>query len=66
MGAHKMNRMASALEFLYQYHKDGYEFLNHIIQVTGDKVWVAFVNAETKERQPKQWMHSFTKHAKKV
>jgi hypothetical protein len=27
----KMQRMASALTFLEQYHKDGDEFLNHII-----------------------------------
>jgi hypothetical protein len=33
-GAHKMQRIASALTFLEQYHKDGNEFLNHI--VTGD------------------------------
>jgi hypothetical protein len=56
-GAHKMQRMASALNFLEQYHKDGDEFLNHIIQVTDDETWVSFVNAETKE-QSKQWMHT--------
>jgi hypothetical protein len=36
-GAHKMQRTASALTFLEQYHKDGNEFLNHIIRVTGDE-----------------------------
>jgi hypothetical protein len=30
-GAHKMQRMASALTFLEQYYKDGNEFFNHII-----------------------------------
>jgi hypothetical protein len=46
--------MASALTFLERYHKDGDEFLNHI--VTGDETWVSFVHVETKE-QSKQWMH---------
>jgi hypothetical protein len=45
------------LTFLEQYHKDGDEFLNDIIQVTGDEIWVSFVNVETKE-QSKQWMHT--------
>jgi hypothetical protein len=50
MGAHKMQRKASALTFLERYHKDGDEFLSHIIVVTGDKMWVSFVNVETKEQ----------------
>jgi hypothetical protein len=53
---HKMQRKALALTFLERYHKDVEEFLNHIIQVTGDETWVSFVNVETKE-QSKQWMH---------
>jgi hypothetical protein len=36
-------------DFLELYHKDGDEFLNCIVQVTGDKTWVSFVNVETKE-----------------
>jgi hypothetical protein len=36
-GVHKMQKMASALSFSEQYHKDGDEFLNHIIQVTDDE-----------------------------
>jgi hypothetical protein len=44
-------------EFLEQYHKDGNEFLNHFIQVTGDKTWVSFVIYEIKE-QSKQWMNT--------
>jgi hypothetical protein len=36
-------------DFLERYHKDGNEFLNHIVQVTGDETWVSFVIAETKE-----------------
>jgi hypothetical protein len=47
-GAHKMQRMASALTSLEQYHKDGDEFLNHII--TGDGTWVSFVKVKTKEQ----------------
>jgi hypothetical protein len=31
------NRMVSALTFLERYHKDGGEFLNHIVQVRGDE-----------------------------
>jgi hypothetical protein len=48
--------MASALTFLERCHKDGDEFLNHIVRVTGDETWVSFVNAETKE-QSKQFMY---------
>jgi hypothetical protein len=39
--AHKTERMASALILLERYHKDGDEFLNHIVRVTGDKIWVS-------------------------
>jgi hypothetical protein len=46
IGAHKMQRMASALTYFEQYHKYGYEFLNHIVRVTGDETWVSFVNVE--------------------
>jgi hypothetical protein len=52
-GAHKTQRMASAFTFLERYHKDSNEFLNHIIQVTGDETWVLFVNVEIK-KQSKQ------------
>jgi hypothetical protein len=45
-----MQRMASALTFLEQYHKDGNEFLDHIVRITGDETWVSFVNAETQEQ----------------
>jgi hypothetical protein len=55
---HKKQRMAWALIFLLQrYHKDGDQFLNHIVRVTGDETWVSIVNVETKE-QSKQWMHT--------
>jgi hypothetical protein len=50
--------MASAfVEVLEPYHKDGDEFLSHIVAVTGDETWVSFVNVETKD-QPKQSMHT--------
>jgi hypothetical protein len=51
MGANKTLRMTSALTFFEQYHKDGDEFLNHVIRVTGDETWVSFVNVETKEQK---------------
>jgi hypothetical protein len=51
--AYKMQRTASALTFIDRYHKDGNEFLNHIIRVTGDETWVSFVNVETKEQSKK-------------
>jgi exosome complex RNA-binding protein Csl4 len=56
-GAHKTQRMVSALTFLERNHKDGDEFLNRIVRVTGDETWVSIVNVETNE-QSKQWMHT--------
>jgi tRNA(Ile2) C34 agmatinyltransferase TiaS len=61
MGSKNAHRCAQNAEncfdfdFLEQYHKYGNEFLNNIIQVTGDEIWLSFLNAETKE-QFKQWM----------
>jgi hypothetical protein len=50
--------MASAfVDFLRRCHKNGDEFLNHIVRVTSDENWVSFVNVETKE-QSKQWMYT--------
>jgi hypothetical protein len=46
--AHETQRMASASTLLQQYHKDGDVFLNHII--TGDEIWVSYVNVENKEQ----------------
>jgi hypothetical protein len=57
IGSHKMQGMASALTFLEWYHRDGEEFLSHIIWVTGDQTWISFVNVETREHS-KQWMHT--------
>jgi hypothetical protein len=49
-GAHKTQRISSALTLLEQYHKYGVEFLNHIARVAGDETWTSFVNVETKEQ----------------
>jgi hypothetical protein len=43
--------------FLERYHKDGNEYLNHIVRVTGEETSVPFLNVETKE-QSMQWMHT--------
>jgi hypothetical protein len=56
-GAHKKQIMASALTPLETYHKVGDDFLNHIVQVTGDETRVSSVNVETKE-QSTQWMQT--------
>jgi hypothetical protein len=37
-------------DFLEQYHKDGHEFLNYVIRITGNETWVSTVNVETKEQ----------------
>jgi hypothetical protein len=52
--AHKTQRIASALTFLERYHKDGDEFLNHIVR---DETWVSFVNVETKDSQSSGYTH---------
>jgi hypothetical protein len=39
------------------YHKDGDEFLNHMVHVTGEETWVSFVNVVTKG-QSNQWIHT--------
>jgi hypothetical protein len=41
-GAHKTQRMASNLTFSERYHKDGDEFLGHIVRETGAETWVLF------------------------
>jgi hypothetical protein len=49
-GAHKTQRMAAALTFSERYHKDGDEFLIHIVRVTRDETWISFLNVETKDQ----------------
>jgi hypothetical protein len=53
-------------EFFEGYHKGGDEFLSHIVQVTGDEIWVSFVNVEAKEQSAVKAVdaHAFTKQAK--
>jgi hypothetical protein len=51
----------SSFDFLEQYHKDGNEFLSHIVWVTGDETWVSFVNVQTKQ-QSKQRMHTHSRN----
>jgi hypothetical protein len=54
------------VDFLKRYRKDGNEFLNHIVRVTGDVTWVSIMNVET-QKQSKQWKHiTFTRQAEKV
>jgi hypothetical protein len=49
MDADKTLRIASALDFLERYHKDGDEVLTHIVRVTGDETCISFLNIEIKE-----------------
>jgi spore coat polysaccharide biosynthesis protein SpsF (cytidylyltransferase family) len=53
------------LRFLERCHKDGDEFLIHIVRITGDESWVSFLNVETKE-QSKQRMHTHSPHTRKL
>jgi hypothetical protein len=50
--------------FLEQYHKDGNEFVSHVIQVTGDETLVSLVNVETKEQC--QDAHIFNRQVEKA
>jgi hypothetical protein len=52
-GLHKTQN-SIGFDNLGWYHKDGDEFLNHIVPVTGDETWISHVNTETKE-QSKLW-----------
>jgi hypothetical protein len=37
-------------DFLEQFHKDGDECFSHILPVTGDEIWILFVNINTEEQ----------------
>jgi hypothetical protein len=50
-------RECFGFDILERYHKEGYEFLNHIVPATGDETWASSVNVETKE-QSKQWINT--------
>jgi hypothetical protein len=65
-GAHKTQRMSSALTFLEPYYKDGNEFLNHIILVIGKETWV-FICESWNQRVVKAVdAYTYTKQAEKV
>jgi hypothetical protein len=64
-GSHETQRTASVFTFLERYHKAGDEFLSRIVRVTGDEIWVSFVNVETKTVKTVV-AHTFTKQAEKV
>jgi hypothetical protein len=63
MGSENANGFSQTAEngfgfdFLERYHKDGNEFLSHIVRVTDAETWVSFVSVETKE-QSKHWMYT--------
>jgi hypothetical protein len=42
--AHKTQRISSASTYLERGHKDDKDFLNHIVLVTGVKIWDSFVD----------------------
>jgi hypothetical protein len=42
---------------LERYHKNGDQFINHIVRITGDETCLSFLNVETEE-QSKQWTHT--------
>jgi hypothetical protein len=54
--------MVAVLTFLERYHKDGDEFLDHI--VTGDETWIARITPESKQ-QSLQWWHTGSPKPKK-
>jgi hypothetical protein len=64
-GVHKTQKIALAFTFVEQYHKDGYEFLRHIIRVTGNETLVSFVSVETRVVKAVT-LYTFTKVAEKV
>lgn len=59
---HKQQRMASALEFLTRYEKEGETFLRRI--VTGDETWVRLSTPESKQ-QSMQWRRVGSPRVKK-
>jgi hypothetical protein len=57
MGTYKNAENDFDFPFLERYHADGDEFLSHIVRITGDEIWVSFVNAYTKEHS-QQWIYT--------
>jgi hypothetical protein len=52
---HRLNRQASALDFLTQYSVEGDILLSRI--VTGDETWVSHATSESKQ-QSMEWRHT--------
>jgi hypothetical protein len=63
IGAHRTQRISSALTLLERNHKNGDEFFSHI--VTGDETLVSFVNVETK-KLANQCMHTYSPNMQKI
>jgi hypothetical protein len=63
MGSENANGLAQNADnglgfgFLERYHKDGDEFLDHIVGIRGHETWGSLMNVETKE-QSKQRVHT--------
>jgi hypothetical protein len=62
--AHKRRECLRLSLFLERYHKDGDEFLNPIMQVTGDETWVSYLNVKTKSNQSSRCVHIYQKAEK--
>jgi hypothetical protein len=63
-GAHKTQRISSALTLLKRYHKDGDEFHSHIVRVIAYGTWVSFLNVGNKEHS-KQWIGTHSQNKPK-
>jgi hypothetical protein len=62
-----MQRMASfGFDFLKRYHKDGNEFFNHIVRVTGDGTWGLIRECWNQRVVKAVDAHIFTKQADNV
>jgi hypothetical protein len=51
--------------FGFDFFRDGDEFLNHTVRVTGDETWVSFLNVEIKRAVKAADAHTFTKQDEK-
>jgi hypothetical protein len=58
MGSRKAHSCAQNAQNGFGFdHKDGDDFVNHMVQAKGVETWISFLNVETKEHS-KQWMHT--------
>jgi hypothetical protein len=58
------NGLGFYLDSLERYHKDGDGSLNYTFRVTGDEIWVSFLNVEINV-QSKQRMHTHSRNKPK-